>query len=69
MIIRHLGHIIVFSETFRPEQIKVDGKEMSMSRHMKNHGWAWKTTAAGNILAYEAEDGSALFIPQKKFMA
>lgn len=67
--IRHLGHEVEFEEKYRPDQIRVDGKDMSMSLHMDRHGWSWRTSASGNLLSYEAEDGSGITIPQKKFMA
>ena len=67
MIMRYIGKTIEFSEEYRPEKIIVDGKEMSMDMYAKNHGFNWRGSTSGNVLMYEAEDGSGIEIEQSAF--
>lgn len=68
MEIRHNGKIIEFEGGYRPEEITVDGVPMSMTLYAERHGGKnWKTSSNGNVLLYEAEDGTGISIPQKKF--
>ncbi len=64
--IRYLGREIEYEECYRPDQIKVDGKVMSMSLHAERHGYNWESKPGGNLLCYEADDGSRFAVPQQK---
>lgn len=68
MEIRHLGKVIEFEEPYRPNSIMVDGVPMTMDLYAERHGGKnWRASSHGNILMYEAEDGSGIDVPQKKF--
>lgn len=68
MTIKYRERTIEFDTKYRPNSILVDGVEMSMSRFSERHGWNWRTSASGNILFYESEDGNQISVPQKRFM-
>ena len=62
------GNIIEFDTEYRPEQIIVNGKPMSMALYAEQHdGKNWRSAADGNHLLYAAEDGSSIEVPQKLF--
>lgn len=68
MKIRYMGREIEFSEAYRPDTIMVDGKAYSMTLYAERHGGKnWSTSASGNLLHYEADDGAGITIPQKRF--
>lgn len=65
------GNIIEveYQDAYRPDSIKIDGVEYSMTRYAeKYNGKNWEATASGNVLFYASEDGKFYAIPQKKFM-
>ena len=59
---------VEYQDAYRPDQIKINGVEYSMTRYAENHnGKNWKAAAGGNILYYESKAGKSYGIPQKKF--
>ena len=59
---------VEYEDTYRPENIKIDGVEYSMERYAASHdGKTWASSARGNILYYESESGQVYGIPQNKF--
>lgn len=64
------GNIIEveYEESYRPDAIKIDGMEYSMTRYAEHHdGKNWMASSGSNVLYYEAESGRVYAIPQKKF--
>ena len=58
---------VEYNQAHRPDAIKIDGVDFSMTRYAERHGKNWKSSAGGNVLFYEAENGRSYAIPQKKF--
>ncbi len=59
---------VEYQGTYRPDSIRIDGIEYSMTRYAERHnGKNWEASPRGNVLFYEAEDGRSYGIPQKKF--
>lgn len=60
-------HVVEFSESYRPNNILVDGEPASMDLMAEKHGYNWQTSAHGNILYYATESGKIFAIEQGKF--
>jgi regulatory protein YycI of two-component signal transduction system YycFG len=55
---------LINGESYRPNEILVDGVVFSMEEYKNTYGYNWQSSAGGNILFYRSKDGENISVKQ-----